>query len=272
MRLIAWIALGVVAALVLLFLFLPVVAWILVGLVLLILLLVLFVPIGADIAYMGGEFSLAARADGLSIKLIPRKPRDPDKPPKEKKPKKEKKKKKPKKPKEEKPRAEGGKQKKKLSFTFDELLELAQKAIRGLGKFGKLTVHKFLLHYVAAGNDPYNTAMTYNYVNAALSVLGPVCAQKFRVRGDVDVWTDIDFTAEKMTVDTQLSITLRLAQVVHMAFAVGFGALGVLIKHKLRLRREKKEAAKAAVRGDEINQSEDPSTMIQDEERKDSHG
>ena len=85
MRLIAWIALGVVAVLVLLFIFLPVVAWILVGLVLLILLLVLFVPIGADIAYIGGEFSLAARADGLAIKLIPRKPRDPDKPPKEKK-------------------------------------------------------------------------------------------------------------------------------------------------------------------------------------------
>ena len=257
MRLIAWIALGVVAVLVLLFIFLPVVAWILVGLVLLILLIVLFVPIGADIAYIGGEFSLAARADGLAIKLIPRKPRDPDKPPKEKKEKKPKKAKKEKKPEEPKP--EEGVKKKKLNFSFEELLELAQKAIKGLGKFGKLTVRKFLLHYVAAGKDPYNTAMTYNYVNAALSVLAPICAQNFRVRGDVDVWTDIDFTSEQMQLDTELSITLRLAQVVHMALAVGVGALGVLIKNKRRLRKEKKEAAKLPVPAeDEIIQTEDP--------------
>ena len=65
MNLIALIALGVIAALVLLFIFLPVVAWILVGLVLLILAVVLFVPIGADIGYVGEEFSLAARADGM---------------------------------------------------------------------------------------------------------------------------------------------------------------------------------------------------------------
>ena len=120
-------------------------------------------------------------------------------------------------------------------------------------------MRKFLLHYVAAGKDPYNTAMTYNYVNAALSVLAPICAQNFRVRGDVDVWTDIDFTSEQMQLDTELSITLRLAQVVHMALAVGVGALGVLIKNKRRLRKEKKEAAKLPVPAeDEIIQTEDP--------------
>ena len=49
---IVWIALGVIAALVLLFIFLPVVAWIIVGLVLLILAVVLLVPIGADVGYV----------------------------------------------------------------------------------------------------------------------------------------------------------------------------------------------------------------------------
>ena len=63
------IALGVVALFVLLFIFLPVVAWIILGLILLILLVVLFVPIGADVSYIGGEFSLAARADGFAIQL-----------------------------------------------------------------------------------------------------------------------------------------------------------------------------------------------------------
>ena len=82
---IVWIALGVIVALVLLFIFLPVVAWILVGLVLLMLAVVLLVPIGADVGYIGGEFRLAARMDGFAYQLLPKKPADPNKPPKEKK-------------------------------------------------------------------------------------------------------------------------------------------------------------------------------------------
>jgi len=125
---IALIALGVIAVLVLLFIFLPVVAWILVGIVLLILALVLLIPIGADIAYVGGEFTLAARADGLAIQLIPRKPRDSNKPPR---------KKKEKQPKEkpEEPEEKKEKPKKKLDFTFDEIMDLLKKVLNGLGKF-----------------------------------------------------------------------------------------------------------------------------------------
>ncbi len=271
MSLIAWIALGALAALVLLFIFLPVVAWILVGLVLLILAVVLFVPIGADVAYIGGEFRLAARMDGFALQLIPKKPPDPNKPPKEKKPKKEKKKK-------EKPAETGAEEKPKkkklnLSFTKEEIFELVKKALHGLGKFGKLTVRRFMLHYVAAGEDPYNTAVLFNYVNAALSTLAPVCARKFRITGSVDVRTDVDFAADKMHVDAEVSVTLRLAQVVHAALAVAFGALGVLIKNRLRLWKEARLAKKsgAAAQENEI-QSDSIDIEIQAEERKDSHG
>ena len=86
------IALGVIALFVLLFIFLPVVAWIILGLILAILLVVLFVPIGADVAYVGGEFSLAARMDGFTIQLIPKKTKqETEEKPKKRKPKKEKK-------------------------------------------------------------------------------------------------------------------------------------------------------------------------------------
>ena len=241
MNLIKWIALGVLAAMVLLFIFAPVVAWIIIGLLLLVILVVLFLPIGADVAYVDGEFSLAARADGFTIQLLPKKPEDPNKP------KKKKKEKKPKEPKEEKLQEEKPKEKKgglKLNFSLEEIFDLTQKVLRGLGKFGKLTVRRFMLHYVAAGDDPYQTAVTFNYVNAALSTLAPVCAQKFDIRGDVDVWTDIDFAADKMKIDAALSITLRIAQFVHVGLSIGFGALGILIKNKLRLRREAREAKK----------------------------
>ena len=267
---IVWIALGVIAALVLLFVFLPVVAWILVGLVLAILAVVLFVPIGADLGYIGGELRLAARVDGFALQLLPKKPPDPNKLPREKKPKKPKKEKPPKEPK---PEGET-KPKKKLSFTKEELFELVQRALKGLGKFGKLTVRRFMLHYVAAGDDPYNTAMTYGYVNAALSTLAPICAQKFRVTGDVDVRTDVDFTTDRMFIELELSVTLRLAQIVHAAFAVAFGALGVLIRHKLRVKKEAKLAKAADVaENEQENQPSSTDTEInQPEERNDKHG
>ena len=266
MSLIVWIALGVIVALVLLFIFLPVVAWILVGLVLLILAVVLLVPIGADVGYIGGEFRLAARMDGFAYQLLPKKPADPNKPPKEKKPKKEKP------PKEEaKP-----KKKRSLNFSKEELFELVKKAINGLGKFGKLTVRRFMLHYTAAGADPYNTAMTFGYVNWALSTLAPICAKDFRVTGDVDVRTDVDFTTDKMSVDFELSVTLRLIQVVHMALAVAFGALSVLIKNKLRLRREAKLAKKSAdaeqAPEEQSETTADTEIEITTDERKDEHG
>lgn len=231
-------ALAILAALVLLFIFLPAVAWIIVGLVVLILAVVLLVPVGADVGYVGGEFRLAARVDGFAIQLLPKKPEDPNKPKKEKKPKEEKK---PKKPEEEKPEEEK-KPKKKLNFTKEELLELVKRVLKGLGKFGKLTVRHFMLHYVAAGEDPYDTAMTYNYVNYALCTLAPLCAGCFQVKGDTDVRTEIDFTADKTRIDFELSITLRLIQAVHALLAAAIGALGVLIRSKQRQKREEKLA------------------------------
>ena len=131
-----------------------------------------------------------------------------------------------------------------------------------------------MLHYVAAGKDPYNTAMTYNYVNAALCSLAPLCAQKFRITGDVDVKTDIDFTEEKMKIDAELSATLRLAQFVHVGLAAAVGALGILLKNKRRLRKEAREAKKQQkLDSDAVTQNTtDTQETIQAEERKESHG
>ena len=268
---IKWIALGVVAAMVLLFVFLPVAAWIILGLLLLIILAILFIPVGADVSYVDGELSLAARADGFALQILPKKPADPNKPPRKKR------EKKPKEPKEEKPPEEKEEKKSsgfKLDFTLEEIVELIRKVLKGLGKFGKITVRRFMLHYVAGGSDPYNTAVTFNYVNAALSSLAPICAQKFRITGDVDVWTDIDFAADKMKIDAALSVTLRIAQFVHVGLAVGFGALGVLIKNRLRLRREAREAKKnqPVESGDVADIENDNQKMIKAEERKESHG
>lgn len=249
---IKWIALGIIAGLVLLFIFAPAVAWTLVGIVVLLIALVLFVPIGADVGYIDKEFRLALRIDGFALKLLPKKPPDPNKPPKEKKPKEEKKEE------PKKPKAEGEKKPKKaLNFTKEEILEIIKKALKGLGKFGKLTVRKFMLHYTAAGVDPYYTAKTFGYANWFLSSLAPVCSRTFRCK-NVDVWTDIDFTASWMTLEFELSISLRLIQVVRAALSAGIGVLGVLLQRRKRL---KKEAELAEKNGSPAHESDNPGTV-----------
>ena len=177
--------------------------------------------------------------------------------------------------KEKKPKPESEsepKSRKKLSFTKEELFELAKRVLKGVGKFGKVTVNKFMLHYAAAGDDPYDTVVTYNYVNAALSTLIPICEEKFIVK-ESDIRTDIDFTADK-------------TKVMHMLFAIAFGALGVLIRNKRRLRREKKQGIASdgievdvALEKDtdeaetsQINKDNNTEQNTQAEERTDSNG
>ena len=241
------------------------------GLVLLILLILLLIPIGADVEYIGGRLKLSASVCGVLLQLFPQKKKEKkegeDKPPKEKK----RRKKKEKKPKDESAEAGGEKKKKrKLSLSKEELFELVKKVLGSLKKFGKLTVDRFLLHYTAAGKDPYNTALTLAYVNASLCALEPICSKQFHVK-DYDVWTDSDFTTDQMSLDFALCITLRLWQFVHVGLAAAFGVLGVLLRHKLRARKEakllKKNGGSAGINEEERNEN-----IQGTEERNDSNG
>lgn len=237
---------------------------IILGIIVGIIVLILVVPIGADINYEGGELRVSAKLWKLLINVLPKEPADPDAPPKEKKPKRIKKKK-PKEPTEGEP---APKKKLKLDFTFDEIMALLKKLFKGLGTILTIHVDRFMLHYVAAGDDPYDTAVTYNYVNAALSTLAPICAKKYRCR-DTDVWTDIDFTREQMQLDVGIAVTIRLGQILHGVNIILFGALGILIKNKMRLFSERLRAKKEKTVDDDtvIEIEETKEENIQEEER-----
>ena len=252
---------------------------VLVGLIVLILL----IPVGADIGYENGELHVSAKVMGILLQLFPKPPADPNKPPKkkkEKKPKKEKKKKEPPKEEEQQP-----KKKRKLNFTADELLELVKVALRGFGKFGrKFKVDRFVLRYTAAGQDPYNVAVAFGWVNAALSGLAPLCRQRFTVK-DCEVRTDVDFTAEWMHLDLGIAMTIRIGQILGTVLGIGFGALRILLRSKRRVKREAKlnpperteqaetPAEEAAAPADQTDKNEtkiDEATAV--EERKNSNG
>ena len=63
------------------------------------------------------------------------------------------------------------------------------------------------------------------------------------------MWTDCDFTTDRMKLDVALCITLRLWQFGRVGVSAAFGALGILLRHKRRKRKEKKLAAKNAAAG-----------------------
>ena len=246
---------------------------IILGVIVAIIVAIMLIPVGADVAYEGGELRLSAKVCGMLLQLIPKPPADETKPKKEKKPRKPKKKKKT----EETPQTGEEKPKKKLNldFSMDEILGLVKSVFRGLGRFGrKLSVDRFLLHYTAAGKDPYNTAMTFGYVNGALTTLAPICRRTFNAK-DVDVWTDVDFTTEKTKVDLGVALTIRIGQIFGVVFTILFGALGILIKHKFRKFKEKRANKKAGITDSDGTAQENEAEnteKIQAEERTDSNG
>lgn len=247
---------------------------IILGVIIAIIVAIMLVPVGADVAYEGGELRLSAKVCGMLLQLIPKPPADETKPKKEKKPKKPKKQKK--QPEEQ---AQTGEEKPKkkldLDFSMDEIMGLVKSVLRGLGRFGrKLSVDRFLLHYTAAGKDPYNTAMTFGYVNGALTTLAPICRRSFDAK-DVDVWTDVDFTTEKTKVDFGVALTIRIGQIFGVVFTILFGALGIIIKHKFRKFKEKRANKKAGIpdnEGTAAENKEEITKTIQAEERTDSNG
>ena len=223
---------------------------------------IMLVPIGFDAGYEDGRLHVSAKAAGVLIQLFPRKKREEKDEPKPPKKKKEKKPKKPKEEKEEKPKKE-----RKLHFNLEEILDLVRAVLHGIGKFGdRIKVDRFVLHVIAAGYDPYNVAMSYGYLNAALSSLAPMC-KKLNARNS-DVWTDLDFTADWPHLDIAVAMSVRIGQIFGMIFSIGFGALKVLLRSKRRLKREAKEAAKNPPSAEIENNKQ----TIQEEERMAANG
>ena len=213
------------------------VGWIILGVIVLLIVAIMLITVGADVNYEDGQLRVSAKFCGILLQLYPKegeqKPEEP-KPPKEKKP--------------PKPKPEKPKKKKKpttLSFTKEELVSLVKSVLRGIGKFGKLRVDRFMLHFTAGGKDPFETAKLNNTVNFVLSTLAPICREKFIVK-DTDVWTDIDFVADSMKIDAGLCIVIRIGQIFRMIFGILFGVLGVLIKNKLRHIRNRKHPEREA--------------------------
>ena len=255
------------------------VGWIILGVIVLIIFCINRIRIGADIAYEQEAFRLAAKVAGIRIQLLPKEDQGEEKPKKEKKPKKKKKEKKKDGEEEEKP----GKKGLPLGMTLGELLDLVKAVLGHFARFPrKFLIDHFKLHVRMAGADPYDTAMSYAYLNEALSVLLPLARKGFKVRRS-DVRTEVDFTEDKIGIEFAMGLTIRIGQIFGLINSILFTALKAVVKSKARQRRERKEEKKnapdapealpaAEAEGSGETGTEGNDKDIKSEERTDSHG
>lgn len=194
--------------------------------ILAVLALLLYLPVGVDVGYTGGQVLLRVRAGALAFTVLPRKAG----------------KKKSKKPKKQSPAEQKSgqpKEKRKLPVTKDDILDAAELLIRSIKKL-RFRVSRLKLHFVSAFDDPYNTAMVYGYVCAAVNAL-----RMDRVKG-ADIQLSADFMAEHWSADAACSITIRIWYMMKFVCSVLAGGIPILLRIRKRMKPKQSQVAQPA--------------------------
>lgn len=122
----------------------------------------------------------------------------------------------------------------------DEKVELIKTVLHAAGSLRKkLTVGILKFWFVSSQKDPYDTVMVYNYVNDAVYTLSALVSGAVNVR-KWDIRTAVDYNVGKPFVVARIKVTIRIGQIVHIAFAAGIAVLKILIRHKKMLRQQLK--------------------------------
>ena len=176
------------------------------AIILLILFLIAMLWLGADVRYDDDGLAVWVRAAFLRFQVYPIRKKKPQKP---KKPSN-----KPKKPAEHKVKP-AAKPKKE-----PDIWVLVGVGLRAAGRLRrKIKITLIRLRYTAGSRDPYNTAMQYGHVSAALGVLAPIIDNAFIIKSrDIDVSADFDL--EKPKIRGELRLGLYLWQIIYIGCAV----------------------------------------------------
>jgi len=167
---------------------------------------VAMIPLSVRGRYAPGEVLLQIRSGLLKITLLPKNEDKPQKPPKQEKEKKEE------------PAADTHP---KQSLDIPELLKAGLPALFDtLGRLRrKLTVNELTLWFSSGSPDPYDAAMNYGKVSAVLGALVPVLDRYFNIRKR-DIRTAVSFEGEGNSVLFDITLTLRLWQIIYIVFGM----------------------------------------------------
>ena len=127
-------------------------------------------------------------------------------------------------------------EKKKLNIP--QLTELAKLGFHALNRFRRhLCVDYFRLYWTAAAANPYDAAMQFGAVSAAMGTLDPLAKKAVHVRRS-ELRVETNFDRETPAVDTWITMTIRIWEVFWVGLAFGTEFLIWKWRH-----REKKAGA-----------------------------
>lgn len=126
--------------------------------------------------------------------------------------------------------------------TLETLFEMLPGIKKGLGRLRrKLLIRKISIHFVAAGGDPYGTAMAFGAANAVGGALMPMIENSFRVKRR-DIRTSADFVADTHSIYVKASISIAVWEAVYVASSI----LPALIKNASKSKHDKRTANRSA--------------------------
>ena len=181
-------------------------------------------PVGVDAAYADGTFSLAARIGPARLHLLPKAPDAKSGKTKTQTPKKNK------------------ENRHSAPPDAQTLLRLAELGLQALDRLRqKLHVRLLRLVFVSGAPDPYDAALAFGCVSAALGALTPLAERTLRI-DERDIQTGVDFDAGQPSVDARIVCTIRIGQIVAAALIFGVGYL----KQKRQTKKARAARAKTA--------------------------
>jgi len=178
-----------------------------IAIILAVVLLIALLRFGVAVEYGEDGFRAVARLGPLRIRLFPGKKR----PAKEQK-------KEIRKAKKEKAAGKAKAEKKPGRFTeFRKILDPAKTVLDRLRR--KLLIKRLTIRYVAAGDDPVKTAMTFGRLNAAYGIISPLFDKYFRIKRR-DFHTSADFEREESYIYIYAIISIAVWEAVYIVFAL----------------------------------------------------
>jgi len=112
----------------------------------------------------------------------------------------------------------------KKGGALDKLRQALPPLIKALKRLRRrLVIHELILHYTAASDDAFQTAVTFGRVSAGMGGLVPLLENSFEIRKR-SLTASADFLTDKPTVYLRARMTWRILELLWIAgaFACGF--------------------------------------------------
>lgn len=196
------------------------IALIIIGVIVILLVILNLTPVSLHILYED-KLSVLAKFGSMKFHIYPKQKEEPV----QKKSKKQK----------EKVQTDTTEKKEKFSikeYTADEIKSLLQVVLNAVSGFRRrLIVRKFKFWYVSSYEDPYKTVQNYGLANNLLCTVGSFADQYLHFK-DVDIRTATDYSVGKPYYNIDIDFSIRIGQLVHVAFRAGIAAWKIIKKHK----------------------------------------